>query len=184
MRIAIDYDGTIADTNREKSLWIREHLGLDVPPWDCNRTDCVPLICLEAYEAMGEWVYADEGSSEALPVPGALEALRELTGAHELFVLSARSVENLEYSRMWLEARDAAGLFSGFHSSSGTTKGAVCRSIGAEVLIDDDSRHLSAQDLAWLIRVLLQHGREEAPERAPGVTFCRSWGEVIGILGR
>ena len=42
--IAVDYDGTIANTNTEAVKWIKTHGGHDVEPWQCNRTDCVPLI--------------------------------------------------------------------------------------------------------------------------------------------
>jgi hypothetical protein len=42
--IAVDYDGTIANTNAEAMKWIKTHVGRYVEPWQCNRTDCVPLI--------------------------------------------------------------------------------------------------------------------------------------------
>ena len=78
MIVAIDYDGTIADTNRQKVKWIRARLGIDVEPWQCNRTDCVPLIGIEAYEEMGREIYERESSLAAPEVPGALGALRGL----------------------------------------------------------------------------------------------------------
>ncbi len=55
--IGLDYDGIIADTNRVKARWIREHLGVEVEPWRCDRTRCVPIIGASAYESMGEVVY-------------------------------------------------------------------------------------------------------------------------------
>lgn len=48
--IAVDYDGTIANTNAEAVKWIKTHVGRDVEPWQCNRTDCVPLIGKSPYE--------------------------------------------------------------------------------------------------------------------------------------
>ena len=66
MIIAIDYDGTIADTNREKVQWIAAQLGKQVPPWMCNRTDCVPLIGLDAYEKMGGVIYEEERTLQAV----------------------------------------------------------------------------------------------------------------------
>lgn len=55
--VAVDYDGTIADTNREKAKWIEANLGIAVSPWHCDRTDCVPIIGEEAYRRLGDWVY-------------------------------------------------------------------------------------------------------------------------------
>ena len=44
MRLAIDFDGTIADTNRVKGRLNLGKLGIVVEPWRCDRTHCVPII--------------------------------------------------------------------------------------------------------------------------------------------
>ena len=62
MRIAIDYDGTIADTNRVKADWILQNLGQVVAPWNCDRTNCVPIIGESAYQIMGDVVYEREST--------------------------------------------------------------------------------------------------------------------------
>ena len=76
--IAVDYDGTIANTHAEAVKWIKTHVGRDVEPWQCNRTDCVPLIGKSPYEEMNDYVYERESTLAAAEVPGAANALRAL----------------------------------------------------------------------------------------------------------
>jgi 5'(3')-deoxyribonucleotidase len=184
MIIAIDYDGTIGDTNQEKVKWIKAELDKDVSPWDCNRTDCVPIIGPEAYERLGNYVYERESTLRANEVPGAREALRTLAKTCVLQVVTARLPKRVPHAREWLQRNGVLSCIKALHSSSGSSKAAVCAAINADILIDDDIRHLRNTEVAGLDRILLQHGREEAPECGPGITFCRSWREVLEHIDR
>ena len=86
--IAVDYDGTIANTHAEAVKWIKTHVGRDVEPWQCNRTDCVPLIGKSPYEEMNDYVYERESTLAAAEVPGAANALRNLTVVGDVFVVT------------------------------------------------------------------------------------------------
>lgn len=183
MIIAIDYDGTIADTNRQKVRWIRANLGIEVEPWQCNRTDCVPLIGSEAYERMGREIYQRKSSLGAPEVPGALQAVRTLARTAELHVVTARPPRIMDYSREWLRGKDLMGCLAGIVSSDGSAKSELCAAIGARVLIDDDIRHLRDVELEGLVRIYLQEGRRDIPECGPGVVFCRSWEGVVRVVG-
>jgi len=182
MIVAIDYDGTIADTNRQKVKWIRARLGIDVAPWECNRTDCVPLIGIEAYEEMGREIYERESSLAAPEVPGALRALRGLACRAEVHIVTARPPRIMDFSREWLQRKGVFECLSGIVSSEGSTKSDICAAIGARVLIDDDSRHLRDVEAEGLTRIYLQEGREKAPACGSGVVFCRSWAEVVRLV--
>ncbi|MCK5802263.1 MAG: hypothetical protein KAI66_05495 [Lentisphaeria bacterium] len=183
MIIAIDYDGTIGDTNREKIKWIEENLGKVVSPWNCSRTDCVPIIGLEAYESMGDYVYERESTLVANEVPGALDALRKLSGKAQLHLVTARLERRVPHAREWLERKGVLPCFEGIHTSAGTSKSAICSAIGADILIDDDVRHLREIDVEGLFRILLQDGRDDKPDCGSGVTFCRSWSQVLEHSG-
>ena len=63
-------------------------------------------------------------------------------------------------------------------TSQGSSKGRVCRELGAEVLVDDDVRHLDGDDLEGLRRILLHHGRSDDMDPGPGIDVCSSWEEV------
>lgn len=182
MVIAIDYDGTIGDTNREKVRWIAANLGKTVSPWECDMTHCVPIIGREAYRQLGDTVYEREGTLRAAAVPGALAALGRLSRQARLYVLTARPERRLAYAREWLEQHGVLSCFAGLVTSHGSAKAAVCSAIGADVLVDDDVRHLLQVDTAHLCRILLQDGRQDAPDYGPEVRFCRSWPDVVQCI--
>ena len=142
--IGLDYDGTIADTNALKSAWIRQNLGLEVPPWRTDRTLCVSLIGLEAYERMGKVVYSPTMTMQADEVPGAAAAIRELSCRYRLYIVTARNQEQIASCRAWLEKRGMARYIAGYLSSaerasdgSRVNKSELCRHYGIQVLIDD-----------------------------------------------
>lgn len=182
MIVAIDYDGTIADTNRQKMIWIHANLGIEVEPWQCNRTDCVPLIGREAYERMGMDIYERECSLRAPEVPGALDALCRLSAGASLHVVTARPPRIMAFAREWLQKRGIDGCVEDVVSSEGTSKSEICARIGARFLIDDDVRHLQDAEPVGLVRLLMQEGREKPPASVPGILFCGGWGEVVRIV--
>jgi hypothetical protein len=179
MILAIDYDGTIADTNAEKVKWIRAHLDRDIPPWHCNRTECVPQIGESAYDNMGDYVYERISTMQALEVSGGLNALRTLDLSNELHLVTARPLSRLELAKEWLDRQGALRLFKGLHSAHETAKADICSDIGAHVLIDDDARHLAKVDLPDLSRILLQSDRGDVPVLAEGMLFFSRWSEVV-----
>ena len=182
MIIAIDYDGTIGDTNHEKVKWIENNLDKAISPWECNRTDCVPIIGLEAYTSMGNYVYERESTLQANEVSGAIDALRILSREAQLYVVTARPKWRIPYAREWLEKKGVLSCIEGFHTSMGSSKAAVCSAIGANFLIDDDVRHLRGVDVKGLFRILLQNGRKNNPDSGSDVTFCRSWQDVLKFI--
>jgi len=182
MILAIDYDGTIADSNAEKMKWIRDHLNRDIPVWLCNKTDCVPLIGEAVYTEMGDCVYERESTLRAPAVPGAITALKALAQTHELHVVTARRPRRLAFATEWLTRHDIIGLFRGIHSSHERAKSTICRRIGARLLVDDDTRHLGNTDYPGLDRILLQCGRDVPPEIPTGILFFRDWSAVVACI--
>ena len=182
MRVAIDFDGTIADTNQAKAEWILSKLGLVVDPWQCDRTNCVPIIGAASYEEMADTVYERESTLATSEVSGASDALRRLSARGEIHVVTARPPRRLEFAREWCLQEGILDLIQGFHSSQGTSKEEICRSIGASALVDDDLRHLEAVRLAGLRRIHFQYGSGNAMPSTGAVVVCRSWPEVVDVL--
>ena len=112
-------------------------------------------------------------------MPGALEALRQLAEYAELLVLTARRESRIPSAEEWLERHGVRSLFTGIHTSAGSSKAQACQDLGANVLIDDDSRHVVDLEVEGLRPILLQDGRPDGRPCGPGVTFCRSWAEVV-----
>ena len=181
--IAVDYDGTIANTHAEAVKWIKENVGRDVEPWQCNRTDCVPLIGKGPYEELNNYIYERESTLAAVEVRGAANALRALTVIGDVFVVTNRRLHRVAYAQEWLERMGLALFIREVITSHDSSKEQVCHQIGAHVLIDDDVRHLRDVRLEGLRRVLLQHGRTQTDACPLGVAFCSHWDEVLGVLG-
>jgi hypothetical protein len=177
IRIGIDFDGTIADTNEVKAKWIRMNLGVDLSPWSCDRSKCVPIIGLEKYEQMAAFVYGEEGTGDAAPVTGALDGLRCLAQRAWLYVVTNRFGSHLPAARRWLCRHGVANLFKNVVSSAGRTKGEVCWEHGIEVLLDDDLRHTGLTRQHPVRVVLLARGPDNSWE--PDAICVKSWSEFV-----
>ncbi|MBT3267334.1 hypothetical protein HN371_09295 [Candidatus Poribacteria bacterium] len=175
--LAIDFDGTIADTNGRKVAWVRDNLGIEITVGQADATSCVPIIGRDEYTRMGQDVFSPEGTMVTEPTPGALDALRRLAEAHRLVLLSARGSDWLPAAEAWLVERGVRDLFADVRSSSGTTKAGVVESVGAHALVDDDTRHLVIPSDHPFLRYHF-HPDEATPWRVDGdVVHVRGWTE-------
>ncbi|MGV9002014.1 MAG: 5' nucleotidase, NT5C type [Candidatus Saccharimonadaceae bacterium] len=76
------------------------------------------------------------------PTESAIRVLKDLAKDHELHVVTARREHERGFTQAMLD-RELAGVFASMEFVGFTgSKGEVCRRIGADVLIDDNSRHL------------------------------------------
>ncbi len=183
VRIAIDFDGTISDTNRAKAAWIKKRLGQSLEVWQCDRSTCEPIIGVEAYKRLADHVYERVCTLETPAVEGVAKALAQLAQAAELHLVTARPAARLEFAREWADRNGVAQHFRAFHSSAGSSKEEVCRMIAADVLIDDDIRHLRDVKLAGLRRLHMQLDRETTDDSIASVIVCRSWSDVLKAIG-
>ena len=187
--IGIDYDGTIANTSEVKADWIRAHVEMEIPPWKTDRTSCVPIIGLQTYERMGQFVYEREGSLRARDVPGSLDAIKELARNFRIFIVTARKSEQIRWCKEWLRERDLDSLIHAYFSTAGNSphgsepsKLQVCRDHDIDVLIDDDERHLEGSEVPHVRRILLKSGCSEMIRVPEGAELARSWPEALRIL--
>lgn len=180
--LGIDYDATIADTNSVKAAWILDNLGLDVSPCQCDRTSCVPIIGLENYEAMSSVVYERDHTLAALPIAGALDALRTLSIYSRVYIITARPPYRIAFAKTWLERHGAADTISNIFSSAASDKQSLCREHGVNVLVDDDVRHLVRLSEQGASAILFKPGFDGEFVIPADVTLCRSWDEVMAVL--
>ena len=185
MRIGIDYDGTIADTNAVKSQWIQANLGQTIPPEKCDRTQCVPLIGKQNYERLAAVVYEREWSLRVSPVCGVVAALNKLSKAHQLVLVTARLKHRVEFASQWLMKQGLRGLFDEILSSDGTDKATICRDTGIDILLDDDRRHIDALDGQTTLGLWF---RPDSPdslnrlEQPESVNSCVGWEAVVTVV--
>ena len=184
MIIGIDFDGTIADTNSEKSVWIQRELDMQVPPYLCDRTSCVPLIGEIEYERMCNEVYSRDTTLRLPAVPGALEAISKLQKNDQLVVITARTEDMLDSARTWLSKHfETSNLKIIGVSVDKTQKAEVCHKQGVQVLVDDDERHLY-DALALGILVILFKPSAPVQFSTDRIQVCRSWDRIILYLRR
>lgn len=182
MRIGVDFDGTIADTNAAKSAWIERELGEHIPAYLCDRTSCVGLIGETAYRRMSTQVYERKATLALDPVDGALAGIAQLRKTHELLVMTARTGEMLESARTWLSGHiETRGLGLLGLSTELTPKTEACRQEGIEALVDDDERHLRNAEEARVHAILFKQAAPDSIECIAAVV-CRSWGHLVRHL--
>jgi hypothetical protein len=188
-KIGIDYDGTIADTSGVKAHWLRERMGIEVPPWRTDRTHCVPIIGLENYERMSKFVYGRKGSLQAKEVPGSIDAIKELARFSQLFILTARPSHRIRWCKEWLRKKGIHSFIHAYFSRTGIsadgselTKPQLCGDYGIHVLIDDDERHLRGPELPNLKKILFKNGCNVPVDDPEEIELARSWPDVLRIL--
>lgn len=123
-----------------------------------------------------------DGYKELHPDPDEVKILTELSKDHELHVITARREHERDVTQHMLDMY-LPGVFTslelvGFHGS----KGEVCKRLGADLLIDDNARHLKdAVENGIAIENALLFGDYiwNAPSDAnSGLTRCVNWTEV------
>jgi hypothetical protein len=182
MFIAVDFDGTIANTNLLKRNYALSVFGISMHPYLFNKTAFVKRHGLEKFNRMSRAIYTEEMTCATPPVAGAIRGLRRLAaGGHKLLMVSARSKPVLHWASIWLQARGVLHLFKETISSYETTKDTICRSLACDLLIDDDSHNLEAEETGY--RKIMFAPMASEPDLLPAETyFANSWKEVLGIV--
>lgn len=172
---AIDYDGTIADTNAAKVEWIKMHLGIDVPRYYADRTSCVPIIGEEQYNKMSKEVYERESTLGTKPVPGATKAIKRLAEYGPVYVISARSRNQMMFAREWLKRCKLDLHVNDIVLQGNKDKITLAKALDCKVLIDDDERHLKGVPDANILLILLKTGMVQTKELGDRIRVCTSW---------
>lgn len=181
MIIGIDFDGTIADTNSEKSKWIQKELGMKVPPYLCDRTSCVPIIGELDYKRMCNTVYSKDITLSLPAFPSSLEVISMLQKSNKLMVITARTEETLEAAMIWLSKYPQTKNMEAIGVSKEMHKTEVCYNRGINVLIDDDERHLLDASSLGITAILF---KQSAPNLSSSnvIHICGSWDEISSYL--
>jgi len=183
MILAIDYDGVVADTNALKAHWITAELGLRVPPWRCDRSQCVPIIGEEQYKAMIAMVYGKELSSQANPVAGVVRGIGALTAqGWQVIIVTARNADRIRWAKLWLKTHTLGKMIRDVISADGTTKGAIVERTQALAILDDDIRHLTNIRIPAVQRFHFAPGLRTNSIQREGIVHVRNWKTFVDIL--
>lgn len=182
IKVAVDYDGTIADTNLVKSEWLKRNMNIEVDPWRCDRTTCETIVGREKYNEMAKYVYGRELSLGASEVRGARGGLKQLKKLGSVFLMTARDDKMLPWAEMWLAEHGLRDDIDKVITNSGQPKLKLCHEYEINVLIDDDQRHVFEPEPVDIKRILLKNGMDGNLDVPEYVALCRDWGEVITVV--
>ncbi len=135
----------------------------------------------EAREWIRRYLISAEGQDNP-PIRGAKAALTRLAEYYTLVIVTGRRKSWSAGTEPWLR-RFLPDLFASVQYCGDTPKSQVCRSIGAEVIIDDSPHYLSLCAASGMRAILFGDypwtHRYEAPS---GVERARHWGDVERLL--
>lgn len=175
----VDFDGTMADTNAAKAGWIRQRLGLVIPPWACDRTSCVPIIGGEQYDRMAADVYSQSATMTVQPVEGAIDGVKRLAAVGDVVVITGRKSQALSAAVEWIEGKGLRPMVRDVITCGVDAKATVALRIGCSVLIDDDVRHAFGTICSPLRFILLKIGLRESVRMQLPFPVCDSWPRAI-----
>ncbi|MEZ4502270.1 MAG: hypothetical protein R3C39_06570 [Dehalococcoidia bacterium] len=135
MRLGIDFDGTVADTTEAKVRYALERFGERVTGLETTGPHGAERLGHERYLEMVEAVHRTEWTLSIAPMPGAIEALHALAEHHELFIVTARTHEEIGWAREWLRPHGVP--FRGVVHTNREPKDAACDTLGIDVMLDD-----------------------------------------------
>jgi uncharacterized HAD superfamily protein len=181
MRIGLDFDGTIVDTTTAKVRFAREAFGEE-------------LSALETWGQVGrerigearfmEMVRAshEELTLTAPPMPGARDAIARLARDHELFVVTARSDDELPWAEQWVAAH-APAISSVVHTNRGPKLDA-CRALEIELMLDDIPSVLHDLAEAGLGAALIEAEYNRDQPRHERVHAVPHWRDFVALCAR
>jgi uncharacterized HAD superfamily protein len=181
MRIGLDFDGTIADTTGAKIRYAREVFGLEVTPLETWRAVGEPRLGPERFREMV--VAAHHEYTEATePMPGVLEVIERLAVDHELFIVTARTDQEVEWARRWVSSR-ALPVHALEHTNR-ASKLEASRRLALDVLLDDSPPVLLDIAEAGIGAALIETEYNRTLPRHVAVELVRHWPDFELLCGR
>jgi len=185
-KIALDFDGTIANTNLQKSVLVKKKFGLDLPAWQCDRTFLVPQIGEVAYQEIADIVYEREATLQTPPLAHSVEKIPSLAEKFDLFLLTARPQRRLEFAAEWLEKYRISTCFKALLSShlydhTWRPKLEICQEQQFDLLLEDDLRHLAKNGFETITKVLIKEGCLLTLDLPDGVRFMCGWDDFYNF---
>lgn len=124
------------------------------------------------------------------PFEAAIEVVRRLATSHELHLVTARQPSVVVVTQQMLDIYFTDFFVAIEHVGMEGTKGDICARIGADVLIDDNVKHLqnayehgmSHDGLLWFGDYPWQAEQAQIAGRPP--VRCKSWGDIERVINQ
>ena len=187
----VDADDLILKTRDSKMAYMDQHYSgkesiTNIKSYD--RTTLVPIIGLKFYEEMNSHIKSRGPTLATPPLEGALDGIKDLSELIRIHVLSARTPEETQFVREWLEMYgltpyiiDVSSVedpqYDNVPEVSGKKKFDVASHLGASLFVDDDERHMPDEQVDGLRSLLFGEGERE--DIAPHIIIARTWEDIL-----
>ena len=181
-KIAFDFDGVIADTNKEKIKWLRNK-GFSIKCADKTSFYSELSYILtnteidELYNNMSKIIFQPETLYRTKPVLGAIEKIKKLSQNFNIYIVTARTENLIKPVYEWIKKYDLSENIHEIISSSYESKQDICLKNNIGFLCDDDVRHLIDKKIR--VRILFNTGERRVKD---GIIVVESWDEIERIL--
>ena len=181
-KIAFDFDGVIADTNKEKLKWLRSKKFYikcaDKTSFYSELSQILSNGEVEKlYKDMSNIIFKPKTLCETEPILGAIETVKRLSKKFNIYIITARTEEMIKPIYDWLKKYNLCENIKEIISSSYELKQDICLKNNISFLCDDDVRHLI--DKKVKIRVLFSTNKKIASD---DINIVESWDEIERIL--
>ncbi|MBN1274744.1 hypothetical protein JXA12_00420 [Candidatus Woesearchaeota archaeon] len=183
MRIGLDFDGVIADSDMMKRRVAKERYGVDIPRSRLDKEGAVKsgLLTEESYSDVQERVYASKKyGRQTPPVKHMRQAITDLQGrGHALVIVTSRNKRKSAIAKDWLAAH---GLEIPLRSV-GRRKKKTSSCADLDAFVDDDLHHLLPL-IGEVKRLYLfdQYGKNQAVPA--GITTVAGWEQLLAAIKR
>ena len=181
MKIGIDFDGTIADTTGTKVRYALEAFGESISPEETFGPVGRGRLGDERYVEMVQAAHRG-WTGGTPPMPGALDAMRRLAADHELYVITARTDEEIDHAKDWLRTFSAPAR--GVMHTARAAKVDACRERGIEFMLDDLPQVLHELAEAGIGTALLEAAYNRDVTRHEQIHLVRTWGDFVALCER
>jgi uncharacterized HAD superfamily protein len=188
--IAMDLDGVLADYTgtfcRYHNLLYGTHLETDMfrnyfyfHTLGCSESESVKRI--QEFEA-------SEYFQEIRPIAGSLDAIANLSAAHDLSIVTARPEKLRSATEAWVSTHFGSAFRNvqisdrSEETSAPRPKSAYCRSLGASVMIEDSAENAVECAAAGFPVILLDAPWNRNHDLPSSVTRVKSWEEIARRL--
>lgn len=192
MRIAVDFDGTIANTYALQQQFCKVEFGIDLPLEASVGKLREGFLTAAQLQAAKQFVHGP-ATLDAPLVPGAKEAIAQLAAAgHHIIVLTGRVEAVAKIAKQYLKKHAIPHeqvLFVSdeekltLRDGTALTKATVLTRLQCNVMIDDQLKSVS--DVAGKVLVILLSQPWNRHERiAPGMVRAKDWHSIAAIITR
>ncbi len=161
-KIAFDFDGVIAATDRLKKKWfIRNGVYLNnfdkysIYHYLSKKMKVEEIDNL--YNSMSNYVFSDGMLKKVKVKKDVLRLIKKICKKNELYIITSRPNSMIPEVKEWLENKKILKCFKEIISSSNSGKQLICRNKNIDILVDDDYRHLE-KDIVK-VRILISNDK-------------------------